>query len=131
MLLQTEFHPIVSLLDDRPYVGAKWSKNRNKLFCLPQQMTSQNHATFPVFSECSENYGSGTIFGDVMICAGEAGRDSCQGDSGGPMTADGFHVGIVSWGYGCARAGYPAVYRLTNFSLNHRNSKILFVLCSH
>jgi len=68
--------------------------------------------------ECSENYGSGTIFGDVMICAGEAGRDSCQGDSGGPMTADGFHVGIVSWGYGCARAGYPGVYSQTDAFLD-------------
>ena len=73
---------------------------------------------FSVFSECSENYGSGTIFGDVMICAGEAGRDSCQGDSGGPMTANGFHVGIVSWGYGCARAGYPGVYSQTDAFLD-------------
>ena len=49
-----------------------------------------------------------------MICAGEAGRDACQGDSGGPMTANGFHVGIVSWGYGCTRAGYPGVYSQTD-----------------
>ena len=31
------------------------------------------------FSECNDNYsGYGGIKGDVMICAGAAGRDSCQ-----------------------------------------------------
>merc|ERR1712156_612140 len=39
--------------------------------------------------DCSDAYGSGNIIGDVMICAGEGGKDSCQGDSGGPMTYDG------------------------------------------
>lgn len=49
------------------------------------------------------------------ICAGRRGIDTCQGDSGGPMVgrdANGgwVQVGIVSWGLGCARAGYPGVY---------------------
>merc|ERR1719414_1595132 len=64
---------------------------------------------------CDSAYGIyGGIVADVMLCAGEAGKDSCQGDSGGPMTFNGQHVGIVSWGVGCARSGYPGVYGQTD-----------------
>jgi secreted trypsin-like serine protease len=52
------------------------------------------------------------------ICAGNwsaGGVDTCQGDSGGPMfrrdNANAWvQVGIVSWGYGCARPQNPGVY---------------------
>ena len=54
---------------------------------------------------------------DNMFCAGymDGRGDACQGDSGGPflMTAHDAvvtQVGIVSWGIGCARRGFPGVY---------------------
>jgi secreted trypsin-like serine protease len=53
-----------------------------------------------------------------QICAGlpAGGKDACQGDSGGPLIVEGANsaedvqVGIVSYGSGCGRAGFPGVY---------------------
>jgi secreted trypsin-like serine protease len=67
-------------------------------------------------ASCNSSYG-GDLIPNEEICAGYAsgGTDTCQGDSGGPMFRRNasnawVQVGITSWGYGCARAGYPGVY---------------------
>ena len=62
--------------------------------------------------ECNKAYSDFGGVTDRMLCAGyqQGGKDACQGDSGGPLVADGKLVGVVSWGYGCAQAGYPGVY---------------------
>ncbi|XP_063215808.1 trypsin beta-like [Bacillus rossius redtenbacheri] len=47
-----------------------------------------------------------------MLCAGDAGggKDTCSQDSGGPLVHSGQQVGVVSFGMGCGRKGYPGVY---------------------
>lgn len=66
----------------------------------------------PIISNevCNEAYRNGITNG--MICAGfENGlKDACQGDSGGPLSVGDTLVGIVSFGNGCARPGFPGVY---------------------
>ncbi|KDQ66615.1 serine protease [Streptomyces halstedii] len=76
-------------------------------------------ATVPYVSDavCRQAYGSDLVPAEEL-CAGyvnTGGTDTCQGDSGGPMfrkddAGAWIQVGIVSWGQGCARAGYPGVY---------------------
>ncbi len=63
---------------------------------------------------CNRSYG---IITDNMICGGyqEGGKDSCQGDSGGPLVVadengNWYLAGVVSFGYGCARADFYGVY---------------------
>ena len=70
------------------------------------------------FADCKESYGENSIWDESMLCAGEAGKDSCEGDSGGPLTYNDVHIGIVSWGQGCALPGYPGVYAQTDAFLD-------------
>ncbi|CAG4982498.1 unnamed protein product [Parnassius apollo] len=81
-------------------------------------------AQLPVLTneECrNTNYNESKIR-DVMMCAGypaTAHKDACTGDSGGPLVAENEEhayelIGIVSWGYGCARKGFPGVYTRVN-----------------
>ncbi|KAI7815151.1 Serine protease [Rhyzopertha dominica] len=60
---------------------------------------------------CRAAYGQNRV-SEFMMCAGypEGGKDACQGDSGGPLVVDGILIGLVSWGAGCARPGFPGVY---------------------
>ena len=79
------------------------------------QATTLMKANVPIVSrqKCSQNYGR---ISDLKICAGyDQGRiDSCQGDSGGPLVCPqngkAYLAGVVSYGIGCARPGYPGVY---------------------
>ena len=72
------------------------------------------------FKTCNDAYvgvGLGPLNEDVMLCAGPSTnlpQDSCQGDSGGPVVNRiGKQVGVVSFGLGCAREGFPGVYART------------------
>ncbi|XP_021938447.1 trypsin-7-like isoform X2 [Zootermopsis nevadensis] len=59
--------------------------------------------------ECEWLYAPNVITAN-MFCAGIVGQDSCQGDSGGPIVSHGHQIGVVSWGTGCGRIGFPGVY---------------------
>jgi len=74
---------------------------------------------------CNEVEKYNNVIQDDMLCAGvpTGGKDACQGDSGGPLvkttvnddrTTVYTHVGVVSWGYGCARPTKPGVYARTS-----------------
>ncbi|XP_047026320.1 transmembrane protease serine 9-like [Helicoverpa zea] len=110
------------------YVGVKavasgWGTltEEGKVSCTLQEVE------VPVISnqECRNTKYTASMITDNMLCAGypkTGQKDSCQGDSGGPLIAERKHdkryelIGVVSWGNGCARVGYPGVYtRVTNY----------------
>merc|ERR1719508_81696 len=72
--------------------------------------------TVPVVSDddCRAAYGQSGV--------DEGGKDSCQGDSGGPFMCGSELSGVVSWGYGCAEAGFPGVYTQTSYFISWLNS---------
>jgi secreted trypsin-like serine protease len=84
-----------------------------------RQQNRLRYGTVPVVAdaECAADYHEAGVelVPEDSICAGKPGVDTCQGDSGGPMVRRNpegrwLQVGIVSWGLGCARAGFPGVY---------------------
>ncbi len=75
---------------------------------------------------CNSDY-KGDIDANTMLCAGETqgGKDSCQGDSGGPIfDSNNLLVGSVSFGHGCAQAGYPGVYSRVSGAYSWINQQI-------
>lgn len=63
-------------------------------------------------ADCENAYEVGDIT-PRMICAGyihSGGKDGCQGDTSGPLVFDGQLIGLLSWGLGCGRPGFPSVY---------------------
>ena len=82
-----------------------------------------------ITNDACKAYPRYNIVTDNMICAGfpQGGKDACQGDSGGAlfMNVDGenVHVGLTSWGIGCARANAPGVYTRTSNYLEWMKAK--------
>lgn len=85
----------------------------------------QNVTVTAISNEECQNAYELEVISDDMLCAGVpgGGKDSCQGDSGGPLIQEFYngdgtfthkHIGVVSWGYGCALAEYPGVYARTS-----------------
>jgi len=65
----------------------------------------------------------------IHLCAGGQGaRDTCQGDSGGPLVIKGPNgyvlQGVVSFGKGCAREGWPGVYTRVATFIDFINEQI-------
>jgi hypothetical protein len=69
------------------------------------------------FANCTDKYDriNVKIINKQLCAGGIKGRDSCTGDSGGPLmiVRDGKHwfaAGVVSYGLGCGKEGWPGVY---------------------
>ena len=102
--------------DSGEFVVMGWGQTRETSL---RQERRLHYATVPTVPDekCASEYQKAHVklVAAESICAGKHGVDTCQGDSGGPMvgkdaTGQWVQVGIVSWGLGCARDGYPGVY---------------------
>ncbi|XP_035389857.1 transmembrane protease serine 4-like [Electrophorus electricus] len=88
-----------------------------------QPASTLQRANIPLIdqAQCSAIYGASLT--RRMLCAGylQGKVDSCKGDSGGPLVyfnGEWMLVGVVSWGVGCAKTGYPGVYSNVEQMLN-------------
>ncbi|CAB0030783.1 unnamed protein product [Trichogramma brassicae] len=92
-------------------------------FTVSDDTTGSNvlqQVQLPVVSQetCQNAYArfKAQMIDNRVLCAGftAGGKDACQGDSGGPLMypyrSAYYAIGVVSFGKGCAEAGYPGVY---------------------
>jgi len=93
----------------------------------------QVQAPFLTLQHCIQEYPN--MIDDTMVCAGREGIDSCQGDSGGPLVTKHednmrwYQAGIVSWGRGCAEAGYAGVYGRTSSMCDFIKNNVGYDVC--
>ncbi|KAM7344108.1 transmembrane protease serine 9-like [Cochliomyia hominivorax] len=91
-------------------VVAGWGQTSEGIFNFEEDIKA---VQVPIvdLSECQDKY-FWTKIHDNEICAGfeEGGVDACRGDAGSPLLVNEEVVGVVSWGYGCARPNNPGVY---------------------
>jgi len=64
------------------------------------------------FEKCQKLYDDNNLIGDDVLCTiwDDGFKSTCQGDSGGPLIIDNKVVGLVSFGEGCGRQGWPTIY---------------------
>ena len=104
--------------DDKSALVTGWGRNSSSSG-PPSNILQEATVTTMTNSQCRSSSHRHDRITENMICAQAAGRDACKGDSGGPLAVlgqDGSYsqIGVVSWGKGCAKQGYPGVYtRLT------------------
>lgn len=92
-----------------------WGRLNETLKKLPNHLQSVS-LNMLSSNTCKQVYGR--MFDETMLCVGDnvPDKDACQGDSGGPLvlehqeTKRWTQVGVVSFGMGCGRVGFPGVY---------------------
>ncbi|XP_059060060.1 trypsin-3-like [Achroia grisella] len=100
----------------RPMVGSTdidvsgWGRTQQGAPTIPERLME---VTIPVvnYYQCFLSYYA--YLTKNMFCAGNfflGGKGTCQGDSGGAAVQDGYCVGIVSFGRGCAQPLSPSVF---------------------
>uniref|UniRef100_A0A1B6GZ11 Peptidase S1 domain-containing protein n=1 Tax=Cuerna arida TaxID=1464854 RepID=A0A1B6GZ11_9HEMI len=107
-------------------VAAGWGTSLNNTSFRTDTRLLEAELTIQDLDECRTNVTSkltDVLIDNSVICAYSPTSDTCQGDSGGPLMfprkmraapdnspGNIFLMGIVSYGYMCARPGFPGVY---------------------